>query len=135
MVPYNDRLSEEAEGTKEHDKLQSAIMSGIDGIKLFLACEHLPCVAQHHAPPRQSELRLMPHHAYAMPFELGCSIEIMWRKLALSHSLQDILNVLCVIEINFHFGKVSNNFNRVKAKRPPTFLLICKTPFFLDTKR
>ena len=42
MMPNDDWLWIEMEGTKEDDELQAIEMSGIDGIEMFLACKYFP---------------------------------------------------------------------------------------------
>ena len=103
VMPYDDGLAEETEGTKEHHEFQSLVMRGIHGVILLTAGEHTPRRTNGGGYTGERLLRrTVPDYADAVVLEVAGTIEEVRGKLAVLHSVKTILDVLRVVEVDVH---------------------------------
>ena len=103
MVPHDDGLAEQTEGTQQHHKFESFIVGGVESVVAFAAGEHTPRRVERSLQSGEFVLRrTVVDHVDAVVGKVARSVEKVRRKLALRHATEAILYVLRMVEINLH---------------------------------
>ena len=110
MMPHDDWLAEQAERTQQHNKFETFVVGGVDGVETLAAGEHTPRRIERSLQSGEFVLRrAVIHHVDAVVGKVARSVEEMRRKLTLRHATEAILYVLRMVEINLHnvYGDVT----------------------------
>ena len=110
MVPHDDGLAEQAEGTQQHHKFESFVVGGVKSVVVLATREHTPRRIDRSLQSGEFVLRrAVIHHVDAVVGKVARSVEKMRRELALRHATEAILYVLRMVEINLHnmYGAVT----------------------------